>query len=88
MYQDESFNIRGKTVRMARQLKGINARSFANIAGINLDHLIKMEREERRITRLSEIRIIRSLRKDLGVTDAQIVALQIIIEDEEGKFDK
>lgn len=80
--EEVEFSLRGKIVRMARQMKDVKPSVLANLAGIDTEYLMKMEREVRSISRLNEIRLIRALR-GIGVTDAQLVALQLIIEHEE-----
>ncbi|MGD6959762.1 hypothetical protein ACQCWA_19440 [Rossellomorea aquimaris] len=84
---ENEFNLRGKVIRMARQMKDIRPRDFSKIVDIETDYLCKIEREQRSLSRLNEIRILRGLRK-LGVTDAQICAIQLIVEHGEGRFDE
>lgn len=85
--EEINFKLRGKVVRLGREIKGINAIEFAKIVNIDIRYLSKLEREKASISKLNEIRILRGLRK-IGLTDQQIASIQIIIEHNEGKFDE
>ncbi|MED3653992.1 helix-turn-helix transcriptional regulator [Heyndrickxia sporothermodurans] len=85
--QEIEFQLRGKVIRLARLMKNCRPRDFAKMASVDADYLSKIEREVRSMSRLNEIRLLRALR-ELGVTDAQLAALQIIVEHDEGKFDE
>lgn len=80
------FKLRGKVIRMARQMKNISIQEFAGIAGIHHNTIAMIEREERGLSRLNEIRILRGLRQH-KVTDVQLASIQLIVEHDEGKFD-
>ena len=82
------FTLRGKTVRIAREIRDVSLQDFAEMVRIDNRYLSRMERERVGITRKHEIRIIRGLRKHLKVSDAELVAIQIILENAEGKFDE
>lgn len=82
------FTLRGKTIRIAREIRDVSLQEFADMVRIDNRYLSKMERERIGITRMHEIRIIRGLRKHLKVSDAELVAIQIIVENAEGKFDE
>ena len=81
------FKLRGKVVRLGREIKGINAIEFSKVVNIEPRYLSKLERETANISKLNEIRILRGLR-DIGVTDQQIASIQLIVEHGEGKFDE
>jgi transcriptional regulator with XRE-family HTH domain len=85
--EEIEFKLRGKVVRLGREIKGINAREFSKIVDIEHRYLSKLERETANISKLNEIRILRGLRQ-IGVTDQQIASIQLIVEHEEGKFDE
>ncbi|MBG9589830.1 hypothetical protein [Cytobacillus firmus] len=85
--QEVEFKLRGKVIRMARQMKDVRPRDFAKTVDIEPDYLCKIEREQRSLSIWNEIRILRGLRQ-LGVTDEQIWAIQMIVEHDEGKFDE
>ncbi|MGF0348242.1 helix-turn-helix domain-containing protein, partial [Rhodococcus sp. IEGM1300] len=80
--------LRGKTVRIAREVRNIKLQDLADMTGIARRYLASMEREASPITQENEIRILRGLRKHTEVTDSEIIAIQIIVENAEGKFDK
>lgn len=82
-----NFKLRGKVVRLGREIKGINAIEFSKVVNIEPQYLSKLEREKASISKLNEIRILRGLR-DIGVTDQQIASIQLIVEHGEGKFDE
>lgn len=86
-FQDIEFKLRGKVVRMARLLKDVSIQEFSKLTGIHHNTIAMIEREERSISRLNEIRMVRELKK-LGITDAQLASLQLIVEHDEGEFDK
>ncbi|TCI50315.1 XRE family transcriptional regulator [Exiguobacterium sp. SH1S21] len=85
---EHEFKLRGKTVRIARDIRNIKLQEFADMLGFDNGYLSNLERENMTISRKNEIRIIRGLRKHLKVTDAELVAIQIILENAEGKFDE
>lgn len=85
--EEINFKLRGKVIRMARQMKNVRPREFAQIVNIDADYLCKIEREQRSISRLNELRILRGLRH-LGIADVQLVSIQLIVEHDEGEFDK
>lgn len=81
------FKVRGKTVQMARKLKGERGKDFAQRIGVHYVTLCRIENEARTISPLNEIRILRGL-KEIGVTEAQIWSIQLIVDYDEGKFDE
>ncbi|PVE62900.1 helix-turn-helix domain-containing protein [Priestia megaterium] len=83
----DEFKLRGKVIQMARNLKDVSAKDLAKRAGISNRHLSKLEREVHSISKLSEIRLLRELRK-VGVTNSQLVGITLIVEWEEGEFDE
>lgn len=85
--EEINFRLRGKVVRLGREIKGINALEFSRIVNIEFRYLSKLERETANISKLNEIRILRGLRK-IGLTDQQIASIQLIVEHGEGKFDE
>ncbi|OHR72165.1 hypothetical protein HMPREF3291_22460 [Bacillus sp. HMSC76G11] len=85
--QEVEFKLRGKVIRMARQMKNVRPRDFAKTIDIEPDYLCKIEREQRSLSRLNEIRILRGLRQ-LGITDVQLASIQLIVEHDEGSFDE
>lgn len=85
--QEIEFKLRGKVIRMARLLKGVSIQDFSRLTGIYHNTIAMIEREERSLSRLNEIRTLRALR-ELGLTDQLLASLQILVEYDEGKFDK
>lgn len=85
--EEIEFKLRGKIIRMARQMKGVSIQEFAELTGIYHNTIAMIEREERGLSRLNEIRIIRGLRR-IGVTDPQIASIQLIVEHDEGRFEE
>jgi transcriptional regulator with XRE-family HTH domain len=85
--EEVDFKLRGKVIRMARQMKNVSIQAFAEITGIHHNTIAMIEREERGLSRLNEIRILRGLRQH-KVTDVQLASIQLIVEHEEGKFDE
>ncbi|MGG1632349.1 helix-turn-helix domain-containing protein [Rossellomorea sp. NRS-1567] len=81
------FKLRGKVIRMARQMKNLSIQELAEITGIYHNTIAMIEREERGLSRLNEIRILRGLRQ-YKVTDIQLASIQLIVEHDEGKFDE
>lgn len=74
----EEFQLRGKVVRLAREIQDTKCMELARLIEIDSDFLTKMEREERTISKRNEIKILRGLRI-IGVTDSQLVALTLIV---------
>lgn len=81
------FTVRGKTVQMARKLKGVSSKDFAKRIGVHHVTLCTIENETRSISTLNEIRILRGLR-DIGVSQEQIWAIQMIVIHDEGGFEE
>ncbi|MCY8233695.1 hypothetical protein [Priestia endophytica] len=81
------FRLRGKVVQMARNLKNVNSNEFAKKVDINPTTFYALEEEARSISPLNQIRIRRGL-NEIGVSDAQIACIQIIVEHDEGRFDE
>jgi predicted transcriptional regulator len=75
----EEFKITGKAVRVARLIKGVKVKEFAENVGLSLDYTSKIEREEASLTYRNHFRILRELRK-LGYTDQQLAAIMILTE--------
>lgn len=80
---EENFKLRGKAIRMGRLLKDTSIQEFAELTGISANYIAMMEREECSISVRNHIRFVRTLRKELKLTEAQIVALQLFVEHEE-----
>lgn len=85
--EEFEFKLRGKVIRMARNLKGVSIREFAEVTRIYHNTIARIEREERGISPLYEIRLLRGL-KEIGLSDAQIWAMQKIVEHDEGRFEE
>jgi hypothetical protein len=83
----EEFKLRGLVVRMCRLMKKAKLKDMEGITGINLNTLALIEREERSISKLNEIRLTRGL-MELGITNVQLEAIQLIVEHDEGKFEE
>ncbi|WRP06886.1 hypothetical protein U9J35_01575 [Rossellomorea aquimaris] len=75
----EEFKITGKAVRVARLIKGVKIKEFAENVGLSLDYTSKIERQEAGLTYRNHFRILRELQK-LGYTDQQLAAIMILTE--------
>ncbi|MBG9471989.1 hypothetical protein [Priestia megaterium] len=75
---EEEFQLRGKVIRLAREVQDTKCMELARLIEIDLDFLTKMEREVRTISKRNEIKILRGLRR-IGVTDSQLLALTLIV---------
>jgi transcriptional regulator with XRE-family HTH domain len=75
----EEFKITGKTIRIARLLKGVSIKEFAKYVGLSLNYCSMIERGEAGLTHRNHYRMIREIRK-LGYTDQQLAAIMILTE--------
>lgn len=75
----KEFKLSGKSIRVARLLKGIKIKQFAENVGLSLNYCSMIEREEARLTHRNYFRVLRELRK-LGYTDQELAAIMILTE--------
>ncbi|MCY7861596.1 hypothetical protein [Bacillus haynesii] len=76
---EQEFKLTGKAIRIARLIKGVKVKEFADNVGLSLDYTSKIEREEAGLTIRNHFRILRELR-ELGYTDQQLAAIMILTE--------
>lgn len=81
------FSLSGKVIRMARLMVDMSIVKLSEKTGIYHNTIAMIERGERGISKRNEFRIIRELRRS-GVSDEQLVSLQLITEYHEGKFEE
>jgi hypothetical protein len=84
MNQEQDFKLTGKAVRVARLIKGVSIKNFAENVGLTLNYCSMIEREEAGLTHRNYFRMLRELRK-LGYTDQQLAAIMILTENIEEK---
>ncbi|MEA3318911.1 MAG: hypothetical protein U9Q88_02705 [Bacillota bacterium] len=76
---EEQFKLTGKSVRIARLIKGVKIKAFSENVGLSLNHCSRIEREELNLSFRNHFRMLRELR-NLGYTDQQLVAIMILAE--------
>ncbi|MYL44400.1 helix-turn-helix domain-containing protein [Virgibacillus halodenitrificans] len=76
----ESFTLHGRSIRIARLLKGVSVKELGELTGINPNYVAIIERNEGTISHRNYFRFLRALRRDLGFTDQQLVAISILVE--------
>ncbi|WP_281659452.1 hypothetical protein [Halobacillus sp. Cin3] len=78
---EEEFKLRGKTIRVARLLKGVTATRLSELSMINNpNYLAEMEQETKGITRRNHYRLLRALRRDLKYTDEELAGISLLVE--------
>lgn len=75
----EDFKLHGKTIRIARLLKGISIKGLGRLTGIDANFIAMMEREEASISYRNYWRFLLALR-EMGYTDQQLIAITILVE--------
>lgn len=71
--------LHGKTIRFFRSLKGVSCRELSEISGVKQSLLHKFETGRRRITKLSNYRIVRALQSmDLDLQEILVINLYVI----------
>jgi transcriptional regulator with XRE-family HTH domain len=77
--EEKKFTLTGKQIRVARLIKGIKIKEFAENVGLSLNHMSMIERGEAGLTHRNYFRVLRELRK-LGYTDNELAAIMILTE--------
>ncbi|GIN62513.1 hypothetical protein J27TS8_25060 [Robertmurraya siralis] len=77
--REEEFKLTGKAIRVARLIKGVRIKEFAEKVGLSLNHCSMIERGEAGLTYRNYFRMLRELR-EMGYTDQQLAAIMILTE--------
>lgn len=77
--REEEFKLTGIAVRVARLIKGVSIKDFAENVGLSLNYCSMIERGEAGLTYRNYFRMLRELR-EMGYTDQQLAAIMILTE--------